>query len=116
MFITVVIISVSLISKFTILTYFSETHMPIHHSRTLDEMTGFIVDNIVDINQLVPHLFTEKALCHVTKAYVLAPTTRDQRTMRLLEILSTKQDGMFMLVNVLKKTQSGFLADAIYGE
>ena len=90
--------------------------MPLRHSRTMDEMTGYIVDNIMDVNQLIPHLFSEKALCHVTKAYVLAPPTRDQRTMRLLEILSTKQDGMHMLVNVLKRTQSDFLAEAIYGE
>ena len=90
--------------------------MPHHYSRVLDEMTVYLVENFMDIHLLMPSLITEKVLCHMTKAYVVAPPTNDQRVLRLLEILSTRQDGMFKLVKVLNSSGSEFLASALIGK
>ena len=79
----------------------------------LDGMTGYIVVNIGDVNELVTHLSNDNALCHVTKAYVLALPATDQRSLRVLEVLSTQEDGMYTLVNALKRTNNLALADAL---
>ncbi|KAK3092464.1 hypothetical protein FSP39_003119 [Pinctada imbricata] len=90
-----------------------ETHMPKNHKKVLTEMTDYLVQNMVDIKTIMSQLISQDVLSDVTKAYVSAPTTRDQRIMRLLEVLSTKEHGLYMIVDVFKKTGNQFLADEL---
>ncbi|KAK3092975.1 hypothetical protein FSP39_009565 [Pinctada imbricata] len=90
-----------------------ETHMPQKHKDILNEMTEYLVNNLVDIDILMPQLISGNVLDDRTKPYVTSPRTRDQRSMRLLEVLETKEHGMTMIIDVFNKTGHEFLSEKI---
>ena len=88
--------------------------MPNIHRKILKSKMSFFVENI-QVEQLIPSLVSFNVLCDVTKAYVLAPKTRDQRINRLVDILMTKDEGLTVFCQALQEAGFYFVAEEISG-
>lgn len=84
------------------------------HRKVLKSKLACLVENI-QTEPLIPSLMSCNVLCDVTKAYVTAPKTRDQRINRLVDVLMTKDDGLFVLCEILQNSGYQFVADEIKG-
>lgn len=76
---------------------------------------AYLVDNI-EIEPLIPYLLSCNVLCDVTKPYVTAPLTIDQRVNRLVDVLITKEKGLFDFTEVLQKCGLKSVADELSGK
>lgn len=85
------------------------------HRKVLRSKLTFLVDNI-QTEPLIPSLISNNVLCDVTKAYVTAPKTRDQRINRLVDVLMTKEDGLFVFCEILRNSGYQFVAGEIEGK
>lgn len=85
------------------------------HRKVLRSKLTFLVDNI-QTEPLIPSLISNNVLCDVTKAYVTAPKTRDQRINRLVDVLMTKDDGLFVFCEILRNSGYQFVAREIEGK
>lgn len=85
------------------------------HRKVLRSKLTFLVDNI-QTEPLIPSLISNNVLCDVTKAYVTAPKTRDQRINRLVDVLMTKDDGLFVFCEILRNSGYQFVAGEIEGK
>ncbi|XP_078317432.1 uncharacterized protein LOC111104650 [Crassostrea virginica] len=86
--------------------------MPNVHRKILKSKMSFFVENI-QVEQLIPSLVSYNVLCDVTKTYVSAPKTRDQRIYRLVDILMTKDEGLIVFCQALREAGFQFVADDI---
>lgn len=82
------------------------------HRKVLKSKLACLVENI-QTEPLIPSLMSSNVLCDVTKAYVTAPKTRDQRINRLVDVLMTKEKGLLVFCEVLRTTGYQFVADEI---
>ena len=89
--------------------------MPNVHRKILKSKMSFFVENI-QVEQLIPSLVSYNVLCDVTKAYVSAPKTRDQRINRLVDILMTKHEGLTVFCQALREAGFQFVADDLSGK
>lgn len=85
------------------------------HRKVLRSKLTFLVDNI-QTEPLIPSLISNNVLCDVTKAYVTAPKTRDQRINRLVDVLMTKEDGLFVFCEILRNSGYQYVAGEIEGD
>ena len=89
--------------------------MPNVHRKILKSKMSFFVENI-QVEQLIPSLVSYNVLCDVTKAYVSAPKTRDQRIYRLVDILMTKHERLTVFCQALREAGFQFVADDLSGK
>lgn len=82
------------------------------HRKVLKSKLTYLVENI-QTEPLVPSLMSSNVLCEVTKSYVTAPKTRDQRINRLVDVLMTKERGLLVFCEVLRTSGYQFVADEI---
>lgn len=85
------------------------------HRKVLKSNLTYLVENI-QTEPLVPSLMSRNVLCDVTKSYVTAPKTRDQRINRLVDVLMTKERGLLVFCEVLRTSGYQFVADEILGK
>lgn len=85
------------------------------HRKVMKSKLACLVANI-QTEPLIPSLMSCNVLCDVTKAYVTAPKTRDQRINRLVDVLMTKEKGLLVFCEVLRTTGYQFVADEILGK
>lgn len=85
------------------------------HRKVLKSKLTYLVENI-QTEPLVPSLMSRNVLCDVTKSYVTAPKTRDQRINRLVDVLMTKERGLLVFCEVLRTSGYQFVADEILGK
>lgn len=85
------------------------------HRKVLRSKLTYLVENI-QTEPLIPSLISNNVLCDVTKAYVTAPKTRDQRINRLVDVLMTKEKGLFVFCEILRKSGYQFVAHEIEGK
>ena len=95
--------------------FHSGKQMPNIHRKNLKSKMSFFVEN-VHVEQLIPSLVSYNVLCDVTKTYVAAPKTRDQRIYRLVDILMTKDEGLTVFRQALREAGYQFVADDISGK
>ncbi|XP_061176136.1 uncharacterized protein LOC133185094 [Saccostrea echinata] len=82
------------------------------HKKILKSKMPFLVDNL-QLEPMLPSLVSQNILCEVTKAYVTAPRTVDQKVNRLVDVLTTKEDGLSSFCHVLQESGYKFVADEI---
>lgn len=85
------------------------------HRKVLRSKLTYLVENI-QTEPLIPSLVSKNVLCDVTKAYVTAPKTRDQQINRLVDVLMTKDDGLFVFCEILRNSGFQFVAHEIEGK
>ncbi|XP_071135203.1 uncharacterized protein [Mytilus edulis] len=81
--------------------------------RILHEKIPFILNNIYQVNDLIPYLISQHVLTHVTEMFIREPRNKEERLLRLINVLTTKHYGIKALCNALTHTNQEFIADEI---
>ncbi|XP_063403437.1 uncharacterized protein LOC134687233 [Mytilus trossulus] len=81
--------------------------------RILQEKIPFILNNIYQVNDLIPYLISQHVLTHVTEMFIREPRNKEERLLRLINVLTTKHYGIKALCNALIHTNQEFIADEI---
>lgn len=84
--------------------------------RILHEKIPFILNNIYQVNDLIPYLISQHVLTHVTEMFIREPRNKEERLLRLINVLTTKHYGIKALCNALTHTNQEFIADEISRE
>ncbi|XP_052086885.1 uncharacterized protein LOC127724077 [Mytilus californianus] len=81
--------------------------------RILHEKIPFILNNIYQVTDLIPYLISQHVLTHVTEMFIREPRNKEERLLRLINVLTTKHYGIKALCNALTHTNQKFIADDI---
>ncbi|XP_021339072.1 uncharacterized protein LOC110440365 [Mizuhopecten yessoensis] len=72
---------------------------------------AYLCDNMLDVSLVLPHLVTKSVISPRLSEYVLAPSGRIERILRLVDVLCTKESGFEEFCAALKISDQAHVAE-----
>ncbi|XP_021339127.1 uncharacterized protein LOC110440387 [Mizuhopecten yessoensis] len=76
---------------------------------------SYLCDNMLDVPLVLPHLVTKSVISPRLSEYVLAPSGRIERILRLVDVLCTKESGFEEFCAALKSSDQAHVAENMIG-